>query len=109
MKFKKLAGILDTTPTIDLGGKRVKLNQKNYERMIADKELSDMFVNWYESNKEKVFIANASEAMKNMYEFKGELFWWFNVHDLLTECEYCGDFVNRSLTYCSSCNKDYNN
>jgi hypothetical protein len=106
IKMKKFLESFGDVEDIELDGFEVKLKAVGYDKRIKDGELSEKFIKWYNENKETVFVAK-DEGRKGMYELDGVDYWLFNVHDLLTKCEYCGEFVDRSLYKCSNCEESY--
>lgn len=109
LKFKTIMVDLKTNPSIkeiNLDGRKVKLDKAKYERQILNNELSEDFIEFYKNNCDNTFIAKKTD-IKSIYDLEGVDIWRFSEFQLLTECEHCGEFVYRSLYYCSKCNRSY--
>jgi len=106
-KLKKLILDANSIELEDFVGKTVVLKQECYDKRIKDKELSKSFVDWYNENKDKTFVAKkASDTkVKGVYSFEGVDVWIFNEHmikEITDEKETIDKWYIRLFSYIKS-------
>lgn len=88
-RFKDIVQRLSRIPEdesyeeVDLTGKTVRLDKDKIRERMDRGELSKLYINWFNENKDNEFIVKGKdEQLKIMYQLEGVEFWVFSEFDL---------------------------